>query len=56
MGVCECGMFGMQHGIASAIQTLIFVEDGWLEYKGIVITFTEDWLKNINYPYSNNLF
>lgn len=40
-------MFGMQCEISSAIQTLISVEDSWLEYKGIELTFTEALWKKL---------
>ena len=48
-------MFGMQCETTSVVETLITVEDGCLEYKGFVLTFTKDLLKN-NYPYSSSLF
>lgn len=40
------GMFGVQCEITSAIETLITAEDGCFEYKGIVLPFTKDLLKN----------
>lgn len=49
------GMFSMQCETTTAIETLITVEDGCLEYKKLVLPFIKNLLEN-KYPYSSSLF